>query len=120
MQKLLASLNITEATGAVVKVVVFICGLVLIYAGMERRIDTIESRDSAQHIAAITAIATTRAERQLQVDAITARVVGVEKQQAAIEELLREMRAVSVRVTTLSERMNELRDDFRSIRDRKS
>jgi len=104
--------------GHVASAVIFLCGLVWSQAKLEERISLLDSRDAAQHLAVTTAISTARAERQLQLDALGERVVKVEGQQAAIQQLLIELRAVSVQVGGLSGRIDELRDEVRNIRDK--
>lgn len=105
--------------GHVASAVIFLCGLVWSQAKLEERIALLDARDAAQHLAVTTAVANARAELNLQLDSINDRVVKVEGQQAAIQQLLIELRAVSVQVGTLKGRIDELRDDVRSIRDKK-
>ena len=105
--------------GHVASAVIFLCGLVWSQAKLEERISLLDARDNAQHLMATTAIATARAERTLQLDSLNGRVVKVEGQQAAIQQLLLELRAVSVQVDGLSGRIDELRDEVRNIRDKK-
>jgi uncharacterized coiled-coil protein SlyX len=105
--------------GHVASAVIFLCGLIWAQAKLEERIALLDARDAAQHIAVTTAISTARAERNLQLESMNERVIKVEGQQAAIQQLLVELRAVSVQVSTLKGRIDELRDDVRSIRDKK-
>jgi len=104
--------------GHVASAVIFLCGLVWSQAKIEERIALLDARDAAQHIAATTAIDTARSERNLQLESLNGRVVKVETQQAAIQQLLIELRAVSVQVGGLSGRIDELRDEVRNIRDK--
>jgi SUMO ligase MMS21 Smc5/6 complex component len=105
--------------GHVASAIIFLCGLIFAQAKLQERIALLDARDAAQHIAVTTAISTARSERNLQLESLNDRVIKVEGQQAAIQQLLVELRAVSVQVNTLKGRIDELRDDVRSIRDKK-
>ena len=99
--------------GHVASAIIFLCGLVWAQAKVEERIALIDQRDLSEHREALGLIASTRTERQLQLDEIRRRIESIERSQAATDALLSEVRTLNARLGALDQRISELREDFR-------